>query len=362
MTILYISHLSQNIAAGMNWSVPASIKAQEKIDDVLWINTTDRVMPHWHETKSYRNIKDFGSGLSLSFIPTPFNHPDVVVFEGLYFKEYLKFAKELRKQNIPYIIVPRGSMTHQAMHNHAKWKKFFAHLLYFNSFIRHAWRIQYLTRKEATDSIKQFHTPYFIVPNGVTMPAIKKEQFSDNGIHAVFIGRLDIYHKGLDLLLEALTQEADELRKVKFTLSIYGPKKYDYHLISEEIGKRGIGDFVTLNGEVSGIEKKYVLLSADIFVMTSRFEGHPMGLIEALAYGLPCLVTPGTNMSKEIYEADAGWECEGEVKAIIEKLKQIIDERNFLAIKGQNARSLAQQYDWNKLAFAFHDEVENLII
>lgn len=57
MKILYISHLSTNIAAGMNWSVPASIMAQEKIDDVLWINTTDVLMTHWKETKAYRNLK-----------------------------------------------------------------------------------------------------------------------------------------------------------------------------------------------------------------------------------------------------------------------------------------------------------------
>ena len=35
MKILYISHLSKNIAAGMNWSIPASVDAQSKVDDVM---------------------------------------------------------------------------------------------------------------------------------------------------------------------------------------------------------------------------------------------------------------------------------------------------------------------------------------
>ena len=53
------------------------------------------------------------------------------------------------------------------------------------------------------------------------------------------------------------------------------------------------------------------LLSAfDLFVMPSRFEGHPMGLIEALANGLPALVTRGCNMLDEILSSNAGWVCE----------------------------------------------------
>lgn len=359
MKILYISHLSQNIAAGMNWSVPASIRAQDKIDKVCWVNTNAAYMPHYGEVRAFHMLKDLGETLMLSVMPEAFRHPDVVVFEGLYFKEYLAFAKELRLEKIPYVIVPRGSMTHQALHNHARWKKFFAHLLYFNSFIRHAWRIQYLTQQESDDSTRRFRTPYFIVPNGVTMPSVKKEQFSEDGIHAVFIGRLDMYHKGLDLLLDAVTETADELRKANFTLAIYGPRRYDHQLIAEEIGKRAIGDLVSLNGEVSGSDKEQALLSADLFIMTSRFEGHPMGLIEALAYGLPCLVTPGTNMAEEIRDADAGWTCEGNVDDIVKTLLDTLNQKDLLPQKGKNARQLSMHYDWDKLAETFHDYITN---
>ena len=359
MKILYISHLSQNIAAGMNWSVPASIRAQEKIDEVFWVNTNGAFMPHYAGTRAFHMLKDLDEVLSLGVIPAPFNHPDVVVFEGLYFKEYLGLAKELRKAAIPYIIVPRGSMTHQAMRNHSRWKKFFAHLLYFNSFIRHAWRIQYLTRQEADDSTRRFRTPYFIVPNGVTLPEVKKESFSGKAVHAVFIGRLDIYHKGLDLLLDAVTQAANELRNAHFTLTIYGPKKYDYQIIADKISTRGLGDMVMLRGEVSGKGKEQVLLDADLFIMTSRFEGHPMGLIEALAYGLPCLITPGTNMAEEIRAADAGWTCEGNVDDIVKTLLDTLTQKDLLPQKGKNARLLSMHYEWDKLAETFHDYITN---
>ncbi len=357
MKILYLSHLSTNIAAGMNWSVPASVRAQEQIDEVLWINTTDVLMPHWKEAKAYRNLKEMGGKLRLPALPEPFDKPDVVVFEGLYFKEYIVFSKELRRKHIPYVIVPRGSMTYQAMHNHARFKKWIAHKVWFNGFINHAWRIQYLTQQEADDSNTLFKTPYFIVPNGFDTPTVVKTSFCSKGIKAIFIGRLDIYHKGIDLLLDAITEVHKELHDAGFFLNIYGPHKYDYEKIKNEIEKRGLNDVARVNDEISGKGKELVILDSDIFIMTSRFEGHPMGLIEAMAYGLPCLITPGTNMYEEVDKANAGWVCEDNVEHIGNALLRAIRDKDSYEIKSQKARELARQYEWGKLAESLHDEL-----
>ena len=159
--------------------------------------------------------------------------------------------------------------------------------------------------------------------------AYKKTDFFCDGIKAIFIGRLDMYHKGIDLLLEAVSQIKEELSLSHFKLAIYGPIRYDYYQIEQEIIKYKLSDLVSIHNEVSGEEKIKVLLDSDLFVMTSRFEGHPMGLIEALAYGLPCLVTPGTNMAEEIKEYDAGWTCQGNVLSIAESIKQKVKMLKF---------------------------------
>ena len=357
MKILYISHLSYNVASGLNWSVPASVEAQAGIDEVLWIETTSVVMPHWKEVGAYHNLGEFGGKLHLEIIPKKFRKPDVVVFEGLYFKEYLEFAKELRKEKIPYIIVPRSSMTKQAMHNHSWLKKWIAHKLYFNKFINKAWRIQYLTQQEADDSTELFKTPYFIVPNGFNTPKVKKESFCVKGIQAIFIGRLDMYQKGLDILLDAVTEVHKQLKEAGFFLNIYGPHRYDYEKIKNVIDVNGINDIVSVNDEVSGKEKEKIIIDSDIFIMTSRFEGHPMGMIEALAYGLPCIATPGTNMAVVIGEYDAGWICNVDKQSIQDALRVAISEKEKYKEKSKNAMNLAKLYDWEKLAERFHNEV-----
>ena len=359
MDILYISHLSDKISAGPNWSVPASIRAQSNLDNVLWINITSARMKHWLDVKCFYDIGECRR-LELKNLPVPFSFPDLVVFEGFYAIKEVLFSYELRRKRIPYVIIPRGSLTRQALHNHSWLKKKIAHWLFFNSFVKHALAIQFLTEKEYEDSIK-LNKNHVIIPNGFHQPVLKKECFSEVGIKALFIGRIDVYHKGLDLLVQACQQIKEELREVKFMITCYGPKGNEADGLNMLIKGYGIEDIVKLKGEIGGKEKENAILDADVFIMTSRFEGHPMGLIEALSYGLPVLISRGTNMMNELQEANAGWTCENEVNSIVTCLSRLIKEKSLLKQKSHNARLLAAKYDWDLLAKDFHQAISSIV-
>lgn len=360
MKIIFISHLSGSIAAGLSWSVPARVLAQSKIDDVLWVDSSTKSLPHWNEIESYHQLAEYGS-LNLKYLPAAFQKPDCVVFEGFYCKEEVTFSKELNRNNIPYIIVPRGSLTYQARHNHGFLKKQIAHWLWFDSYVKRALAVQYLTKAEQYDSRNQPSRQSFVLSNGFNQPKKSKTVFSKKGLKAVFIGRLDIYHKGLDLLVGAIVKEQRLLRARNFTLGIYGPEKQDYAKLKELFVKYKIDDIVTLKGEISGEYKEKVLLESDLFVLTSRFEGHPMGLVEALAYGLPVLVTPGSNMSEEITNENAGWVADGTSESIAFQLRDIVSNQFEISEKGANARLLSKRYSWDKLAKEFHDKISELL-
>ena len=364
MNIVYISSIGADIAIGLTWSVPASIRAQKKYDNVLWINISDRVMDHWLDTGVYQKTPETGCRLDLNNLPDPFKKPDVVVFEGFYFLKTVFFSWKLRKAGIPYVIIPRGSLTQKAFHNHS-WsnfiKKKIACWLFFNSYTKNALAVQFLTEQEFLDSGNKWTNNPIIIPNGFDSPKQKKVGFSNNGLEIVFIGRPAIYHKGLDLLIDACSMMKQELIEKHIHISLHVPQKDDYTKLVSMLESADIADVITLKPAITGEEKEKCLLDSDLFIMTSRFEGHPMGLVEALAYGLPVIVTPGSNMSREIEEYDAGWVCNSSVEDICQSLRDVYEKRYLLKSKSENALKLSEKYRWDSLAKDFHNKIQAML-
>lgn len=330
----------------------------------MWVNLSGAVQEHWKDVAVFHSYKEFGedNNVSPDSLPQPFNTPDVVVFEGFYHIETIKISRQLRKKNIPYIIVPRGSLTRQAMNNHAWLKKRLAHLLYFDSYCRHAAAIQYLTEQERNDAYRRWCKHNFVIPNGFNPPATTKTDFSTDGMKMVFVGRPDAYHKGLDVLWEAIAATQSEMRKAHVTLDFYAPKNNgDWARLQQETVDKRIDDIVIMHDKIGGKDKETALLQADVFVLTSRFEGHPMGLVEALAYGLPALVTPGSNMAREIRAYNAGWVTECNPKALANTLLSLVKDKETLKVKGQNALRLSTNYNWDTIAKLFHEQLVKVL-
>ena len=359
MNILYISALTGNRCAGLSYSIPRQVKAQADFDNVHWINLgfLDNVDLGY----SFQTIKNKYS-FKMNQLPPPFNNPDLVVFESLYIFSYFLIAKQLKKMKIPYIILPRCSLTKLAQ-NQKRIKKKLGNYLFFNNFVRNANAIQYLTDDEFKNSGREWNNNAIIIGNGTekkshtktwTNPSIEKK--------GVFIGRLDINHKGLDLLLRACKEVAPLLSSNKIKLEIYGSDSKGSKIILTNLIKAYcLERLVSIHDPIFDEEKELKLLNSDFFLLTSRFEGHPMGLIEALSYGLPCIITKGTNMGDEVIRHNAGWVADTSVESITEKLKQLISEIDILPMKGKNALSLSQKYDWHELAKRAHTQYQELV-
>jgi glycosyltransferase involved in cell wall biosynthesis len=92
------------------------------------------------------------------------------------------------------------------------------------------------------------------------------------------------YQKGYDLLLKAWQKVA--LDKQDWQLEIYG--KFDpKEKLNELANQLGISESVVFFPPTQQIEEKY--LNASLFVLSSRFEGFGMVIIEAMACGVPCV-------------------------------------------------------------------------
>lgn len=359
MNIVYISHLTDVISEGPNYSVPAQIKAQSVYDNVFWWNRTNAKQQHWLDTGLFHGIEEYSSN-SISSLPAPFCAPDLVVFESFYYIDDVRLSIECRRRKIPYIIVPRSALTKQGQSN-KKYKKVPANLLFFKPMTRNAIAIQYLTEKELIDSGKKWCKQSFIMANGIerNMSPVPK---NNKRIRGIYIGRFDPYQKGLDLLLEACVACKDVIQDKNIIIELYGPKRYNCREeYQEQINQAGMKEYILIKDGVFGETKKEVLKNADFFVMTSRFEGMPMSLIEAMSYGLPCLITEGTNMADVVEKHNAGWISKVDSQSISIAIKRMANEIASFEQKSINAWELSKKYDWVSIAEETHNIYESLL-
>jgi glycosyltransferase involved in cell wall biosynthesis len=187
-----------------------------------------------------------------------------------------------------------------------------------------------------------------VIPNGVDpAPAVDRGALRrELGVGpetpvAVYAGRLDQGHKGLDHLVAGLADAPG------WALALVGPDdRLDRAAIEGQARELGIRDRCHFLGLRQGERLHEALAGADAFTLTSRWEGLPLTLLEALAHGTPAVVTPPVEAAVPVAARGAGWVCApDEVGAALRAVAALgADER---AERAARARELAASYRWD---------------
>lgn len=275
--------------------------------------------------------------------------PHVVIFHSLYKWLFYTYSKILQKRSIPYMIQMHGALSKQN-YKKGRFKKWIANTLFFNRFIKNANAIIYLNSAERDNCVvNDINSKSIIIPNGCDKVEFLSKNPPPLPLDILYIGRVDMLHKGNDKLIEAieiLKREGYDKCKV----SVYAnPNDPDLPFFKYKIEK--LAGYIEYKGGIYGCEKNDRLRKADIFILTSRYEGMPMGILEALSYGIPCIVTPGTNMVDDICRFNAGWVSTFDSSQIAYTIKKAVDDyyKNYQMLR-KNAFSLSLEFDWIKIA------------
>lgn len=187
-------------------------------------------------------------------------------------------------------------------------------------------------------------------------PLILSNQFVDIKRKKVIlgVGRL-VELKGFDRLIEAFSR----LSAINWDLTILGegPKRKE---LEDLVEKLNIKNRVSLPGASKEIEKYYKL--ASIFVLSSKIEGFPNVLCEAMGYGCPsiafnCLTGPSdiieNNVTGILVEAD-------NIGKLTHELQSLIDNVDKRLLLGENSQKITEWLDIKIIAEQWSDVFKNI--
>ncbi|MCS6126354.1 glycosyltransferase [Shewanella baltica] len=302
------------------------------------------------DVSNYNNIKD-----RITF----FSEFDLVVFHGLYFLKFIKIKKILAKLGTPYLVKPHSSLMVSAQKK-SYLKKILANALFFNSFVNNAAGVIYTNADEKINS-RVLNNANYIEPNGIDfslfdseiLPDIKRvtSSISEPSVKFIYLSRIDFSHKGTDILLDALDLIKSRGEISRIHLDIYGKGPSSEERITIERVASLDSSHISFKGPIYGVDKVRAFKSSDVFVLTSRYEGFPMAILEALYCGLPCIVTPGANMNDILSCNDVGWLTRLDAESVADTLLQVSTLKDgSISSKSDFARDyVINNHEWSKV-------------
>lgn len=159
-----------------------------------------------------------------------------------------------------------------------------------------------------------------VIPNGV--PAAARGRASLESPTVVAVGRLT-HQKGFERLVEAFAEVAPVHPQWRLRICGAGNRRKQ---LERQIAESGLEGVVTLAGQVQHIDRE--LLGASIFALSSRFEGLPMALIEAMSVGLPVVAFDCPTGPREVIEDGRSGRLvpEGDTAALSLALLELIED------------------------------------
>jgi glycosyltransferase involved in cell wall biosynthesis len=198
-----------------------------------------------------------------------------------------------------------------------------------------------------------------LVPNGVDLAAFPVAPIADGGpLRLICVARL-IERKGQHHLIAALRRLTDE--GFDITLELVG--EGDARAANEALARRlGLDGRVTFAGYVprERIAARYA--AAHVFVLPSYNEGMSVATLEAMAAGLPTVVTRTGGAEDLVDEGVSGnivaW---ADIDALADRLRALAQRRDLARSMGRAARARARSFSWDAAAERYLTMFDDLV-
>lgn len=227
-------------------------------------------------------------------------NPDIVHIHGEFNPDNLRVPFLF---NRPIILSPRGGFHPVVMEKSLKYFKKVYFRLAQGICYKHVCAFHALSPMESghISSLVKKCTVY-CVPQGPNLRLMEKGYSSETGnkvdsINLIFVGRLDVFTKGLDLLIESVAHVLKVWGEKKLHLVLVGPDLNGGQEQLESLANQlNIRNAITFTGTLTGHDLRRVLESSDIYIQLSRHEALSSSALEALFMKLPAILSESVGL------------------------------------------------------------------
>ena len=261
-----------------------------------------------------------------------------------------------RKHALPFVLSPRGELAVWAL-RHKGFKKWIYRKALLDKVLKSADALHAVSPTEAARIAELgYETPTFMIPNGVDLrepsPSVASEFLRMYPTLAgrrvvLFLGRLH-RQKGVDVLARGFSMAATRFPDA--VLLIVGPDEGARGLMESILERTSMLERTVFTGMLTGDRKRAAFQCAELFVLPSYSEGFSNSVLEALATGLPVVISEQCNFP-EVAEHGAGFVVPSNDASVCEAIGKLLSDARLGARMGRNGRKLVEErYTWQVVA------------
>jgi glycosyltransferase involved in cell wall biosynthesis len=281
---------------------------------------------------------------------------DLVHVHSLWLYLNIAAVRAAHRHGVPVMIAPQGALDDWSLALHRRRKWVYAALIE-RRLLNRADRIQAVSAHEI-ENVRAFGvtTPCAVVPNGIDPEAfgaltgggaLRARLGIPAGVPVIlFLSRVHP-KKGLDILLDAFATVSARHPDARLLVAGGDAGSGYADTIRAQVQALGLENRVVFAGEVGGEHKCAVFDAADCFALSSHSEGLPVAALEALAAGLPVVISEACNIP-DVAAAGAGRVVTLSRETVSTALLELLADPGLRAEAARRASRLARErFSWD---------------
>lgn len=165
-----------------------------------------------------------------------------------------------------------------------------------------------------------------------------------DGQYILYMGRIDIFHKGIDMLINAYSKISSEINDKIYIMG--SGSEEEISKLNKLIGDLNLKDRIKLLGRKTDEEKNSIIANSKYMVIPSRYEGHSLASLEAISFGKPFIffsvsgfewVKEGTSLRTSPFD----------LTQYSNHMLRLSQDESFRLEMSKNAREFAKEFDWD---------------